>query len=125
MVLTNKIYNIHWNMKGKHFFELHKNTENLFETLTKFYDDVAEKIAMHNELAIGTLVNRLKYSKIKEIDAKHFEVKEISNIIVFDLLIIIDLCDNVDGTNLIQPMLDEIYLSCDKWRWQFKNLNII
>lgn len=30
ILLTNKIYNIHWNMKDEHFFELHKNTENLF-----------------------------------------------------------------------------------------------
>ena len=30
MVLTNKIYNIHWNMKTSLFFSLHKNTEDLF-----------------------------------------------------------------------------------------------
>ncbi len=123
MVLTNKIYNIHWNMKTSLFFSLHKNTEDLFEDLTKFYDDVAEKIVMHNELAIGTLKDQLKYSVIQEVEAKDFNSQEISKIIVADLTTLIKLCDQVEGTNTVQPMLDEIYLSADKWRWQFSKIS--
>ncbi|MGL4343201.1 MAG: Dps family protein [Metamycoplasmataceae bacterium] len=123
MVLTNKIYNIHWNMKSKHFFELHKNTEELFEDLTKFYDDVAEKIVMHKHLAIGTMKDQLKYTKIDEIEEKEFDIIEISKIIEHDLTVIISLCDDIEGTNVIQPILDEIYVSMDKWRWKFRQLN--
>lgn len=123
MVLTNKIYNIHWNMADPNFFSLHKNTEELFEDLTKFYDDVAEKIVMHKSLAIGTLKDQLKYSVIEEVEPKEFKSNEISKIIVKDLTTIIDLCDKVEGTNTIQPMLDEIYLSADKWRWQFSKIS--
>ncbi len=122
MVLTNKVYNLHWNMKTSLFFSLHKNTEDLFEDLTKFYDDVAEKIVMHNELAIGTLKDQLKYSVIKEVEPKDFNSREISQIIVADLTTLINLCDKVEGTNTVQPMLDEIYLSADKWRWQFSKI---
>ncbi len=122
MVLTNKIYNIHWNMKTSLFFSLHKNTEDLFEDLTKFYDDVAEKIVMHNELAIGTLKDQLKYSVIQEVEAKDFNSQEIAKIIVTDLTTLINICDKVEGTNVIQPMIDEIYLAADKWRWQFSKI---
>ncbi|MDK2819783.1 MAG: DNA starvation/stationary phase protection protein [Mycoplasmataceae bacterium] len=122
MVLTNKIYNFHWNMKTEHFFSLHKNTEDLFEDLTGFYDDVAEKIVMLGDLAIGTLKDQLLYSKISEVKEKEFDQKEISKMIVKDLTIIIELCDKVEGTNVVQPMLDEIYMSADKWRWQFRKL---
>jgi DNA-binding ferritin-like protein len=101
-------------MKTSLFFSLHKNTEDLFEDLTKFYDDVAEKIVMHNELAIGTLKDQLKYSVIQEVEAKDFNSQEISKIIVADLTTLIKLCDQVEGTNTVQPMLDEIYLSADK-----------
>ncbi len=123
MVLTNKVYNIHWNMKTSLFFSLHKNTEDLFEDLTKFYDDVAEKIVMNQSLAIGTLKDQLKYSVIQEVEAKEFNSQEISKIIVVDLTTLINLCDKVEGTNTIQPMLDEIYLSADKWRWQFSKIS--
>lgn len=123
MVLTNKIYNIHWNMANTNFFSLHKSTEELFENLTKFYDDVAEKIVMHKSFAIGTLKDQLKYSVIEEVEPTDFDTREISEIIVKDLTSIIDLCDKVEGTNTIQPMLDEIYLSADKWRWQFSKIN--
>ena len=123
MVLTNKIYNIHWNMKTEHFFSLHKNTEHLFENLTKFYDDVAEKIVMNNNFAIGTLKEQLKYSVIEEIEPKEFGSQEISKIIAEDLTTIITLCDKVEATNTIQPMLDEIYLAADKWRWQFSKIS--
>lgn len=123
MVLTNKVYNLHWNMANKNFFSLHKSTEDLFENLTKFYDDVAEKIVMNGSFAVGTLRDQLKYSEIEEIEPKDFKEDEISKIIVKDLTTIIDLCDKVAGTNTIQPMLDEIYLSADKWRWQFSKIS--
>ncbi|MGL6125153.1 MAG: Dps family protein [Metamycoplasmataceae bacterium] len=123
MVLTNKIYNIHWNMANKNFFSLHESTEDLFRDLTKFYDDVAEKIVMHKHFAIGTLKDQLKYSIIKEIEPREFNEDEISSIIVQDLTSIISICDKVKGTNTIQPMLDEIYLSADKWRWQFSKIS--
>ena len=101
-------------MKTEHFFSLHKNTEHLFENLTKFYDDVAEKIVMNNNFAIGTLKEQLKYSVIEEIEPKEFGSQEISKIIAEDLTTIITLCDKVEATNTIQPMLDEIYLAADK-----------
>lgn len=123
MVLTNKIYNFHWNMKTVNFFSLHKSTNDLFEELTEFYDEVAEKIVMLGDLAIGTLKDQLLYSKINEVKEKEFTHDEIAKTIVKDLTIIIKLCDEVEGTNIIQPMLDEIYMSADKWRWQFKKSN--
>ncbi|MGL5617453.1 MAG: Dps family protein [Metamycoplasmataceae bacterium] len=123
MVFTNKVYNLHWNMANKNFFSLHKNTEKLFKKMTLFYDDVAEKIVMNNHFAIGTLKDQLKYSVIKEIEPKEFNEDEISKIIVKDLTTIIGLCDKVQSKNTIQPMLDEIYISVDKWRWQFSKIS--
>ncbi|MGL5591078.1 MAG: Dps family protein [Metamycoplasmataceae bacterium] len=123
MVFTNKVYNLHWNMANKNFFSLHKNTEKLFKEMTKFYDDVAEKIVMNNHFAIGTLKDQLKYSVIDEVEPKDFNEDDISKIIVKDLTTIISLCDKVEGKNTIQPMLDEIYISADKWRWQFSKIS--
>ncbi|MGL5521791.1 MAG: Dps family protein [Metamycoplasmataceae bacterium] len=119
IVFTNKVYSIHWNMKGKEFFYLHQATDDLFKDFSEFFDSVAEKIVMHGQLSVGTLKEALELSKIKEVPVKEFEVKELSEIIVKDLTTIIDLCDQVEGTNVIQPLLDEIYVSSDKWRWKF------
>ncbi|MGL5438228.1 MAG: Dps family protein [Metamycoplasmataceae bacterium] len=119
IVFTNKVYSIHWNMKGKEFFSLHQATEDLFKDFSEFFDSIAEKIVMHGQLSVGTLKESLELSKIKEIPVKEFEAKELSEIIVKDLTTIIDLCDDVEGTNVIQPLLDEIYASSDKWRWKF------
>lgn len=123
VVFNYKIYNLHWNVKDPHFFELHKNTEQLFEQLSELYDAVAEKIVMHGYLAIGTLQEALKLSAIKEIKEADFCLKTISKIVDEDLTTIISLCDDVKGTNVIQPLLDEIYLVTDKFRWMFKKLN--
>lgn len=121
IVFTQKLYNIHWNMRNPQFFSLHQATEDLFKEVTIFYDDVAEKILMHNELCVGTLKESLDLSIIKEIKEKHFNEVETCEIIVRDLKSLIDLIDSVEGTNTIQPMLDEFYLSFDKWIWKFNS----
>ncbi|AAT28028.1 Dps family protein [[Mycoplasma] mobile] len=122
MVFTNNVYSLHWNVKGSHFFEIHEETEKLFKDLREMYDDVAEKIVMHDALPVGSYKNQLELSAIKEIETKWYDLTFISNNVVESLGKIIELTDAVEGTNVIQPMLDEIYLKADKWRWNFRQL---
>ena len=121
VVFNHKVYNYHWNLKGKGFLPLHKQTEKLFETVTHLLDEVAEKAVMLNGLALGTLKECLEIASIKEQKAKNFQANEICQAIVDDLTMLISKVDQVEGTNTVQPLLDELYLAFDKFRWLFKS----
>ena len=43
-----KKHNLHWNLKGKHFFTLHAKLEELYDEANDILDEVAERI-----LALG------------------------------------------------------------------------
>lgn len=123
MIFANNAYALHWNVKDPHFFTLHAETENLFKDLREMYDEVAEKIIMHGELPVTTYKDQLELAEIKEIETQWYDLSFISKNVVESLNKIIELTDQVEGTNVVQPMLDEIYIKVDKWRWQFKHLN--
>lgn len=118
-VFYQKLNNFHWNVKGLEFFEVHKQTEKLADEIHDLVDRVAEKIVMNESVALGSFQEILKYSKINEIKSKDFGYLEVAKNIKNDLTVIIELSDNVGTGSVIQPLLDEIYMLCDKYRWQF------
>jgi starvation-inducible DNA-binding protein len=65
-LLYTKTRNYHWNVVGPQFNDLHKFFEAQYEELEDIVDDVAERARSLGGKAIGTLVEFLKHTRLKE-----------------------------------------------------------
>lgn len=57
---------LHWNIKGKNFFELHLKYEELYTRTQVIIDDLAERILTLGVTPLSTFSDYLKNSKIDE-----------------------------------------------------------
>ena len=60
----------HWNVSGKHFFELHAKFEELYNDANQAVDEIAERILTLNGKPAHTFSEYLKTAKIGEADDK-------------------------------------------------------
>jgi starvation-inducible DNA-binding protein len=75
-VLNIKMHNIHWNVVGPQFMEIHNFTEAFYDKLFADLDEVAELLKMKKEMPLSTMAEYLEKSTIEEIKAKDFSIKE-------------------------------------------------
>ncbi|VEU59426.1 ferritin-like domain-containing protein [Mesomycoplasma neurolyticum] len=115
------ISNIHWHISGLHFFTIHKQTDKLRADILEFIDMTAEKLVMlhHNAIVDSKKIEQL--SRIKEDTSLSFK-EDSTQLVVNYLEEILKLITSVtfSFSATVQPMIDEIILSLDKWRWQFE-----
>ena len=84
-VLNIKMHNIHWNVVGPQFMEIHNFTESFYDKLFEDLDQVAELLKMKNEMPLSTMAEYLANSSIEEIKAKDFSTKESLEIVKKDM----------------------------------------
>ena len=66
VVLTLKTRNAHWNVSGAGFFELHILFDSQYEQLNNISDEIAERARMLGGIAIGSLQEFIKYTRLEE-----------------------------------------------------------
>ena len=66
VVLTTKTRNAHWNVRGVDFFEMHTLFETQYQLMNNICDEIAERVRMLGGLAIGTHLEFLKNTRLKE-----------------------------------------------------------
>ncbi|MGZ9756099.1 Dps family protein [Mycoplasma sp. 394] len=118
-VFYQKINNIHWNIKGLEFFEIHAQSDKLKDDVLNFVDEIAEKVVMKGEVALGSYTEVLEASKITELTSQIFDYKQALKVLVNDLKILLQLAESFEWSARVQPIFDEVLLSLDKWLWQF------
>ncbi|MBU5428265.1 DNA starvation/stationary phase protection protein [Tissierella pigra] len=84
-VLNIKFHNIHWNVVGNQFVQVHEFTEGLYDKLFENLDEVAELLKMKDIMPLSTMAEYLDNSDIEEIKAKDFAIKESLEIVKTDL----------------------------------------
>mgnify|MGYP001084411330 CR=1 FL=1 len=84
-VLNVKFHNIHWNVIGNQFMEIHNFTEEIYDKLFEDFDEVAELLKMKNVMPLSTIAEYLENTNIEEVKAKDFSAKESLEIIKKDL----------------------------------------
>ena len=89
-VLYVKLHNYHWNVKGPHFFGIHKQTEEYYDYFAGVYDDVAERILQIGEKPLTTLKSYLETTKISEEIKQEFSATEEINNLVNDFEYVIN-----------------------------------
>jgi len=65
-VFYQNLRGLHWNVKGKEFFELHLKFEGFYDDAVIKIDEIAERILTLESEPLHTFSDYIKYSKIKE-----------------------------------------------------------
>ncbi len=97
-VLNVKLHNIHWNVVGNQFMEVHKFTEEIYDELFENFDEVAELLKTKKVMPLSTMAEYLAKTTIEEIKAKDFSVKESLEIIKKDLESMKELATEIRNT---------------------------
>ncbi|WAM02737.1 DNA starvation/stationary phase protection protein [Mycoplasmopsis felis] len=121
-VFYQKLSNIHWNIKGLEFFEIREEVDKLRNEVNDFVDEVAEKILMKNNLALGSYNEVLKLSSLNELTSQEFEYEQATKNIINDLNFILIGIEEFEWSKRVQMLIDEVLLTFDKWLWQFSKL---
>ena len=99
-VLNAKLHNLHWNVVGRAFVQVHEYTEELYDEMAEQYDAVAEAIKMRDRMPPVRLSEFLKYASVEELDARDFSVAEVLEIVTADLRTMQDLAKQIrDGAD--------------------------
>lgn len=84
-ILNPKLHNLHWNVVGKQFVQIHEFTESLYDDFFAKYDDVAELMKMQGEEPLVKAADYLKHATIQELDGKPFSCTEVLEIVQADV----------------------------------------
>lgn len=84
-VMYVKLHNLHWNVVGAEFKQMHEYLEVLYEGYAGELDKVAEVLRMDNERALASMKNYISVSKIQEIDDTDYSVRDTIIILLNDM----------------------------------------
>ena len=116
---------IHWNIKGKRFFDLHVKFEELYTDANLKVDEIAERILTLGGVPLHTFEDYISSSKVpvgknitKDEDAIRLIVDSLSQLLVIERRIL-DASDEAsdEGTN---SMMSEFITQQEKTVWMMK-----
>ena len=79
-----KLHNLHWNVAGRAFKQVHEYLESLYDETTESLDAVAEYQKMVGEYPKASLEEYLKITTIKELESKDYSIEDALKIAVED-----------------------------------------
>jgi starvation-inducible DNA-binding protein len=65
-VFYQKLRHYHWNVDGRHFFELHEKFEEIYDRWAASIDEIAERILMVGGVPLHTLRSMLDVASLEE-----------------------------------------------------------
>ena len=124
-----KKHNLHWNLKGNHFFSLHAKLEELYEEAGDILDEVAERILALGGNPVSHMKEALEMATIKELgDGPKSTDETIRTLIsdtdywIKDSKEIADLADKEDD-NVTNDMFNGFTKTYQKLAWMLKAYN--
>ncbi len=84
-VMYIKLHNLHWNVTGSNFKEVHEYLETLYDYFATILDDVAEFIKMDEGYPLASLSEFSEYATITEIDSVDYKAPEVVTILLEDI----------------------------------------
>ncbi|WP_319475812.1 DNA starvation/stationary phase protection protein [Marispirochaeta aestuarii] len=76
-VLNTKFHNLHWNVTGPNFQQLHLLTEASYNDFFEKYDELAERMKMLGELPPASVKKYLELTKVQELADKEYSAVEV------------------------------------------------
>ena len=83
-VLNVKLHNMHWNVVGKSFVQVHVHLEELYDDLFEKFDEVAERIKMMGDFPLASVKDYLNLSKIEELESQDVSIEDTFNFVQAD-----------------------------------------
>ncbi len=80
-----KLHNLHWNVVGGAFVQVHEYTEGIYDEVFEQYDAVAEAMKMRGSFPPVRLSEFLKIATIEELDARNYSIQEVLEIVTADM----------------------------------------
>lgn len=108
-VLYVKLHNIHWNVVGEGFFELHAKTNDLYEAIGQEMDKVAERIKALGAYPLASMCEYLDAASIKELPSEDISAACAARLILEDFCQMLKLLKKIDS--IAKETLDECTLS--------------
>ncbi|MBP2655741.1 MAG: Ferritin Dps family protein [Firmicutes bacterium] len=96
-ILFVKLHNLHWNVVGVGFFDLHTKTQELYEKIAEELDQVAERIKALGFLPLASMQEYLSVATICELPSKAFATPEVPKIIIDDFCCTLNLLRKIDA----------------------------
>lgn len=94
-VLNIKLHNIHWNVVGPKFMDVHNFTEGMYNQFFADLDEVAELLKTKNQMPLSNMKDYLAHASIEELEARDFREEESLKIVLDDLKSMKSLAANI------------------------------
>lgn len=70
------LHNLHWNVEGKAFKQIHEYLEFLYDDAFAKYDEVAERMKMDGEMPPATVREYMELTDLKELEVRGYSIEE-------------------------------------------------
>lgn len=84
-VLYIKLHNLHWNVVGRDFKQVHEYLETLYDGVSGVLDEVAELLKMQGEQPLASLKDYLAAASVQELPSAELHSGEVLSIVHGDL----------------------------------------
>ena len=85
VVMYLKLHDLHWNVKGKMFVQVHGYTESRYEDMAEKFDEIAELIIMHGEAPVSSMKEYMELATIAELNKGKYSDTEVLEELLKDL----------------------------------------
>lgn len=128
MVLLVKTRNYHWNVTGPQFNDLHKFLDGQYGELNEIVDEVAERARSLGGMAMGTMGEFQKQSRLKEHPSQHPSAKSmLSNLlndhesIIRTMRADLQICQDTHGDAGTADFLTGLMEQHEKMAWMLRS----
>lgn len=84
-VLNGKVHNLHWNVVGKNFAQVHGVLEEIYDDLFGKFDMVAEYQKIRGIYPLASYKEYLEISTVEELSSQDYSTEESLNIVLEEL----------------------------------------
>ena len=84
-VLYIKLHNLHWNVVGRDFKQVHEYLETLYDGVSDVLDEVAELLKMQGEQPLASLKDYLAAASVQELPSAELHSREVLAIVHGDM----------------------------------------
>ena len=84
-IVYGHLHALHWNVEGPQFFTLHRELQSMYEGLSEFIDDTAERILMLGNRPATTYKEYLETTSLDELPSRKYSGEETAQFVLKDL----------------------------------------
>ena len=103
-----KLHDLHWNVKGPMFVQVHQYSEARYEDMASKFDEIAELIIMHGEQPVSSIAQYLELASIKELGKGVYRDSEVLEIIISDMQLLKDKASALRAQMAEQDIFDVV-----------------